>query len=297
MHDQTSPMIRSFFIAPANRPDLVLKFPRFRADCSILDLEDGTPVSEKSSAREGLASLVGAVRAAGLSGILGVRVNEPWSDWHLADVEAAAALPIDLLVIPKLEAPDQLFAAVHALRRAERSDDRGRSIMAGIETVRGVARSEQIFNAYPEIRSMYFGAEDFLADIGGNRTRASTEVQFARSSVLLHAKQSGLTAIDQPIADVRDDALFQTDAEQGRQMGYDGKVCLLPRQVEIAHAVFTPSPEEVAQAQRLLDAYADAERRGIGTIEFEGRMIDGPLVKRAQRAVTLGARSAASKES
>lgn len=289
MSDATPPRIRSFFIAPANRPDLVRKFPRFGADFSIIDLEDGTPPGEKDSARENLASLVAEVRAGGLTGLLGIRVNEPWSDWHLMDVEAAASLPIDILVLPKLEAPDQLFAAVHALRRAERSDPRGRTLLAGIETVRGVTRAGQIFESYPEISCMYFGAEDFLADIGGLRTKESTEVQFARSSVLLHARQAGLTAIDQPIADVRDDALFRADAQAARQMGYDGKVCLLPRQVEIAHEIFTPSAEEVAYSRRLLAAYDDATRRGIGTIDFEGKMIDGPLVKRAQRAVALGA--------
>lgn len=289
MSDKTPPTIRSFFIAPANRPDLVLKFPRFRADFSIIDLEDGTPPGEKDRARTGLPQLVSAVREAGLTGLLGVRVNEPWSDWHPADVEAAASLPIDILVIPKLEAPDQLFTAIHALRRAERQDPRGRTLLAGIETVRGVAQADRIFGAYPEISCMYFGAEDFLADIGGSRTRGSAEVQFARASVLLHAKQAGLTAIDQPIADVRDDALFRSDAEAARQMGYDGKVCLLPKQVEIAHEIFTPTAEEVAYARRLLAAYEEATSRGIGTIDFEGKMIDGPLVKRAQRAIALGA--------
>jgi citrate lyase subunit beta/citryl-CoA lyase len=152
-----------------------------------------------------------------------------------------------------------------------------------------VGQAEHLFAAYPEVRYMYFGAEDFLSDIGGERTPASAEVQFARARVLLFAKQAGLTAIDQPVADIRNDALFRSDAEQGRQMGYDGKVCLLPKQVEIANAVFAPSEAEVAYAKRLLKAYEGATRRGVGTIDFEGKMIDGPLVKRAQRTLAAAA--------
>lgn len=291
MSHKTPPTIRSFFIAPANRPDLVQKFPRFRADFSIIDLEDGTPRNEKNSARDGLASLVSAVRESGLTGLLGIRVNEPWSDWYLDDIAAAAGLDIDILVVPKMENPGELFPVVHAIRKAERVNPRGRTILAGIESVRGVTNAEKIFGSYPEISCTYFGAEDFLADIGGQRTRSSAEVQFARASVLLQAKQAGLVAIDQPIADVRDDELFRADTLTARQMGFDGKVCLLPRQVEIAHEIFTPSADEVAYAKRLLAAYDDATSRGVGTIDFEGKMIDGPLVKRAQRVVALATRN------
>ena len=280
----TVPRMRSFFIAPGNRPDLVYKFPRFRADFSIIDLEDGTPAAEKDRARVALAQLVAELRQK-LTGLLGVRVNEPSWDGYMADIEAAVLLPIDILVVPKLETPHQLFPAVHALRRAERCDPRGRSIMAGIESVRGVANAQQLFNAYPEVSCMYFGAEDFIADMGGSRTGESSEVLFARSRVLLYAKEAGLTAIDQAIADIRNDALFRDDAMKGKQMGYDGKVCLLPRQVEIAHEVFSPSAEEIAYAQELVTTYTEATRRGVGTIDFKGKMIDGPLFKRAQRTL------------
>jgi len=220
-----------------------------------------------------------------VTGLLGIRVNEPSSDWYMADIETAAFLPIDVLVVPKLEEADELFPVVHAIRRAERQDPRGRSIMAGIESVRGVAKAERLFSAYPEVRCMYFGAEDFIADIGGMRSLDSAEVSFARSCVLLYAKQAALMAVDQAIADVRNDALFRQDAERGKQLGYDGKICLLPKQVQIAHEVFSPSAEEIAYAQQLLAAYAAATARGIGTIDFQGKMIDGPLVKRAQRTL------------
>jgi citrate lyase subunit beta/citryl-CoA lyase len=177
-----APLIRSFLIAPANRASLVMKFSRFNADLSVIDLEDGTPEREKENARAGLPDLIKNLRAAGFAGLLGVRVNEPWSAHYLADIEAIAPLALDVLALPKLENPDQLFPAVHALRRAEANSPRKRSILAGIETVTGVVRCEKIFGAYPEISCAYFGAEDFLADIGGLRTRTSNEVQTERGA-------------------------------------------------------------------------------------------------------------------
>ena len=282
-----APKLRSLLIAPANRADLVLKMPRCKAGICVIDFEDGTPPAEKESARAGLPALIGRLRDEGYADLIGVRVNEPWSDLYLADVEAVAPLAIDVLVTAKLEAVDELFPAVHALRRAVRADGRERSIMAGIESVRGIARAAQLFGAYPEVRSMYWGAEDFIASMSGIRTHAGQEIQVARSLAVLHAKEAGLAAFDHPIADVRNDALFRSDAELGRQMGFDGKVCLLPRQVEIAHEVYTPSTADVDHARRLLAAYDEATARGIGTIDFEGMHVDGPLLKRARQTIAL----------
>jgi citrate lyase subunit beta/citryl-CoA lyase len=281
------PKLKSFLIAPANRPDLVLKMPRCKPGICVIDLEDGTPPAEKESARAALPALVARLRGEGYAGLLGVRVNEPWSDLYLADIEAVAPLAINVLVVAKLESADQLFPAAHALRRAVRGDSRERSIMAGIESINGVTRAARLFAAYPEVRSMYWGAEDFMTDMGGLRTAGGGEIHVARSLALLYAKEAGLIAFDHPIADIRNDALFRADTEQGRQMGFDGKVCLLPRQVEIANQVYTPSAAEVDHARRLLCAYEEALGLGIGTIDFEGAHVDGPLLKRARQTLAL----------
>src|SRR5512133_3886848 len=112
-------MIRSLFFAPGNRPDLVLKFPRFGADCCVIDLEDGTPAGEKVRAREMLRDTVAQVRSAGLRGMLTVRVNVPTSEHYLADLEAAFACDVEGIVIPKLEDVEQVFAAAHWIRRLD----------------------------------------------------------------------------------------------------------------------------------------------------------------------------------
>lgn len=277
-------MIRSLFFAPGNRPDLVVKFPRFGADCCVIDLEDGTPPGEKARAREMLRDTVAQVRAAGLRGMLTVRVNVPASPHYLADLEAAFACDVDGVVIPKLEDVEQAFPAVHWIRRldAEAPRSRPRTIVGGIESVLGVLKAAELCARTPHMDSVYFGAEDYAADIGGRRTPRGDEVYTARSMVVMAARAHGIAALDQAVVDIRNDALFLEDAARGRDLGYEGKICVTPGQVKLSHQAFSPTAAERDYAQRLVAAYEDATARGIGTIDFEGRMIDGPLLKRAQ---------------
>ena len=283
-------VIRSLFFAPANRADLVGKFPRFAADCYVIDLEDGTPPARKAEARAGIAALVATLRKEVLRGVLTVRVNEPESDHYLDDLAAALGADVDGIVIPKLERVDQLFPALHRLRRLERDAPRAapRFIVGGLESIAGVANAAALCSAHPRLAAVYFGAEDLASELGARRTAGSAEVQYARSHVLLHAKAARIVAIDQAVVEIRDDLHFETDANVGRDMGYDGKICLLPRQLEVANRVFRPSDAELDHARRLIARYQEATARGIGTIDFEGKMIDGPLLKRAERLVAFG---------
>src|SRR5690606_9889575 len=127
--------------------------------------------------------------------------------------------------------------------------------------------------------AVYFGAEDYAADVGGRRTPRGDEVAAARGWTLMAARAAGLIAIDQAVLDIRNDALFTEDAVRGRDMGYQGKICVAPAQVALANAAFSPTADEVAYARRLIIAYQEATAQGIGTIDFEGKMVDGPLLK------------------
>jgi citrate lyase subunit beta/citryl-CoA lyase len=281
--------IRSLFFAPANRADLVTKFPRFVADCYVIDLEDGTPPADKISARVGLAALVTQVRQHSLPGVLTVRVNEPDSDHYLDDLAVTCNCDIDGIVIPKLETLEQLFPAVHWLRRLDRSAPRAepRFIVGGLESIVGVANAATLCRAHPSLKAVYFGAEDLASELGARRTPDATEVLYARSQVLLHAKAARIIAIDQAVLEIRDDSHFESDAVAGRNLGYDGKICLLPRQLGVANRVFRPSDAELDFARRLIARYTEATAQGMGTIDFEGKMVDGPLLKRSQRLVAL----------
>lgn len=281
-------MIRSFFFAPANRHDLVVKFPRFDADCVVIDLEDGTPPHEKESARAKLGEAVSMLRDANLASRLLVRVNEPSSVHFLRDLEASLATDVDGVVVPKLEQPPQLFPILHIIDRLsrERPGDREKQIVGGVESILGVLNINDLVAVSPAMRAVYFGAEDFISELGGRRTLESHEVLYARSRVVLAARSRRLIALDQAVTEIRDDKIFADDAEFGRNLGYNGKICVHPRQVTLSNRLFSPSEEEVEYSRRLIAAYRAASEMGKGTIDFEGKMIDGPLLKRAEEIVT-----------
>lgn len=280
--------IRTLLFAPANRPELIEKFPRYRADAFAIDLEDGTPESDKVSARRALPRVVALLRDRGLKGRLFVRTNEPRSPHTVADLEAAVETRIDGIMVPKLSTVAELKDIGAALSRSEARTGRSIELIGLIETVTGVANVEALAGSgESHLRAFGFGAEDFITDIGGRRTAGSLEVLYARSRVVLAAKAARLAAVDQVFVNLRDEEGFRRDAEVGRQLGYDGKMCIAPRQVEVANEVFSPSPDEIERSRRLIQACEAARAEGRGVIEFEGAMVDEPLLRRAQAIVRL----------
>ena len=153
-------------------------------------------------------------------------------------------------------------------------------VMVGIETALGVEQVGQTLQA--PIGAAYFGAEDFIADMGGERTMEGLEVLYARSRVVLASRLAGIPALDQVVTDFHDDSRFMTEAAQARALGYTGKLCIHPSQVALANQFLRPNPHEIERSQRLLDAYQLAQADNQGVIVFEGQMVDLPMVKRAQ---------------
>ena len=274
-------MLRSLFFAPANRAELVLKFPRFGADCSVIDLEDATPPLFKVQARESLQALVAELRQRWTVGHLAIRVNAYDTPWFEDDVAVALQCPVDFIVLPKLERVEQLapFAAAQA------GPANAPHIIGGIESVQGVLNAVALCQAGSPLAGVFFGAEDYVSDLGGQRTKEGTEVLYARSLVAMAAKAAGISAIDQAVVDIRDDEGFAQDSTQGRRLGYQGKICLTPRQVELAHTLHGASPEEVRWAEQIITHYRQAMQAGRGVIELHGQMIDTPLLRRAEQIV------------
>ena len=284
-------IIRSWLIAPANRPEYINKFPSLGADCSVMDLEDGTPEQHKETARRDLSAMVTQLRGKGMAQGVYVRVNHPRSAHFEADLQAVRASDADGVCVPKLGSVAELRATVELLKPGEDARQRPFKIIGGIESAMGVLNVTEIAFGDTRLVGLYFGAEDFATDLlGARRTREGLEVLYARSRIVLAAKAARLCAIDQGVLEIHDDERFTYDSEQARNLGYDGKVCLNPRQVALANLLFSPSQEEVDFSRRLIEASRAAEARGIGTIDFEGRMIDGPLLKRCEHILALAQR-------
>ena len=272
-----SARMRSLLTVPANRLDLVAKAPRSAPDALFLDLEDGVPPDAKESAR---ADAVEATRRLttehpGIQVL--VRVNGIATRWFAGDVAEALGPALTGIVVPKVESGADVAAVADALADAGVPD---LPILAGVESAAGVARAEDFLRA--PVRWCYFGAEDFVADMGGVRTASNVEVLYARSRVALAARLGEVHPVDQILADFRDADRYRRDAHEARALGYRGKLCIHPSQVALAHEVFTPSPEEVDRARRLLAAYEAATARGEATIAFEGEMVDEPMARRAR---------------
>jgi citrate lyase subunit beta / citryl-CoA lyase len=280
-------MWRSLFFAPANRPDLVMKLPRITADNFVVDLEDGTPLADKVSARERLPALLRDVKAtAPLSGRLLVRINRLNSTFGPADLECALEAPIDGIVLPKSETAADVRNIAEVFDARFGLDSR-HCIVLGIESIKGVLNIDEIAAAHPRAKALFFGAEDLATELGAQRTRSGLEVIYARQRVLMAAKAAGIAAIDQAVTEFRDDELFQEDCRLGRSFGYEGKICLNPRQAALANDLFLPSANEIDRARRLLSAFEASEAQGLGAISFEDQMVDEPLVRRARAIVAL----------
>jgi citrate lyase subunit beta/citryl-CoA lyase len=277
--------MRSVLFAPASRPDVLEKLPRSNPDAVVIDLEDAVPADGKDAARRHARDVGERLALEHPELAVYVRINSVASPWLAADVAQALGPWLAGAMVPKLESAADVEVVARALDTAGLA---ATPVFAGIESVAGVARVEEVLR--PPIAAAYFGAEDFIADIGGVRTEAGREVLYARSRVALAARMADVQAIDQIVATFSDPDRFLADAREGRAIGYRGKLCIHPSQVELAHQVFSPSEEECDWARRLLVAYEHAERAGEAAIVFEGAMVDEPMARRA-RAILAAADS------
>jgi citrate lyase subunit beta/citryl-CoA lyase len=286
--------MRSLLFAPANRPDLMAKLSRPGADAVALDLEDGTPLAEKEAARATAVEGAAGLAEAGGAPPIFVRTNpqeSPLFEGDLAAVLAEGVLAVDGVVVPKVESAAQIVALERAMTQLERAAGLPpRRLIVGIESGAGVEYATEILSASSRACAVYFGAEDYATDVGARRTAPAAEVAYARARVVLSARLADLPAIDQAVIEVRDDERYLVDAAAGRDLGYGGKLCVHPAQVALAHRVFTPSEEELDRSRRLLETYERSMAEGRATVEFEGQMIDTPLVERARALIGAAGR-------
>lgn len=261
--------LRNPLFVPGGRPELLAKVARSMPDAVLVDLEDAVPPGEKDAARKLVVDALTAGRPP-VPAML-VRINPIDSIWHDADLAACTALIggglLDGVVLPKYEHAGELLTLRAALPP-------GAKVICGLETARGIADARELLAARPD--AAYFGAEDFALDVGARRTPGGREVLYARSQVVLFAALSGVVVLDQAVVAVRDAEAFRIDAEEGRDLGYDGKICLHPDQVLVAARVFAPSAAEIAHARAVLAAGA----AGVGVVD--GAMVDAVHVRMAE---------------
>ena len=278
------PILRSILSVPALRDRFIAKAASVPADVVLLDLEDSIASSQKEAARDNARRHIPAFDKHGRR--LFVRPNGLQSGLLELDLDAVVMPGLDGIHLPKTHDVDTLLRADAYLTLLEHT--RGMRpgsvrIIAWIESTRGVANTEAICRATPRLLGVSMGAEDYATDLGVMRTPESREIEYARARVANGAIAAGQVPIDCPEPDYQDLAHFERDITHARTLGYRGKYCIHPAQVEVANRVFSPSESELDWAKRVSNAYEAGEREGLGAVGLDGAMIDKPVYDRARR--------------
>jgi len=273
---------RSRLYVPGNNPRLLINAGVFGSDCIILDLEDSVSLEQKGAARylvkEALKTL-----DFGNSEIW-VRVNKEFLEDDLRQVMIGAPHGICL---PKSECREDIERAVELIERYEDIYDvKETKLMPIIESAKGIVNLEEVASSSDRIVALAFGAEDFTRDIGGEKSW--DKLLFARSRIVVVAKAFGIQALDTVYSDVEDVEGLIEETKRIVKMGFDGKGAIHPEQIGYIHSCFTPTQDEIEYAKRIIEALEDAKRKGSGVVSLDGKMIDKPIVKRAERILKLG---------
>jgi len=278
-------VFRSFLFAPANHPRRREKAFTLGADAVILDLEDACAISEKAASRAPAAESMRA-KAASLGY---VRVNPLSTPFAYGDIVETVRPGLDGIVLPKVESAADIATADWLIAQLER--ERGLAagsvdLMPIIESAAGVANLREIARASPRVKRLAFGAADFTNDLGLAWTRDELELLAYRAEIVLQSRAAGLEApVDTVWADVKDAEGFAQSAARARSLGFQGKLCIHPDQVDVVNRAFTPSDAEVAKARRIVEAFTAAEASGSSAIQLDGQFIDYPIMYAARRVV------------
>ena len=272
-----SQKMRSMLFAPGNKYELLQKFSKIQPDIAIIDLEDAVPDSEKQVARENLQKYAQEDKTAVTTY---VRVNALVSQHFEEDIRSIPP-QIAGIVIPKVNDASDIERATQAIERNSVSA----KILVGIETVKGLMSVQDIFGT-ASVFAAYFGAEDYVHDLGGLRTDGNNEVLFARTQIGISSRLFGVPVVDQIVADFSDSERFMKEAQQAKSLGFTGKLCIHPSQVPLANQSFSSTPEEIQQAIELLKVYDEAVANGTASVVHDGQMVDEALAKQARRILS-----------
>jgi len=279
---------RSRLYLPGNEPKFMLNAGLHGPDGVILDLEDSVAPSEKDAARVLVRNALRCVDFRGAERM--VRINQ--GQRGLEDLELVASHNVHVVLIPKVESPAQVRQADEKIRTllAEAKIERPVYLMPIVESALGALRAYEIATASPNIVALAIGLEDYTADIGTARTNEGRESFWARSQVVNAARAAGVQPIDSVFSDVSDMEALRESVLEAKSLGFDGKGCIHPRQIAVIHEAFAPTAAELEKAQRIVGAFEEAQRKGLGVVSLGSKMIDPPVVKRAQRVLRMAGR-------
>ena len=279
-------MRRSMLFLPGNTPNILINGAYLGADAVIFDLEDAVSPDEKDAARILVRNAIRTLDFSRCEVI--VRINSLETDFWQADLDTIVPYRPNWIMLPKtaraedVQRCDEYLTALEAKLGFEPLTVR---LMPLFETALGVENAFAIATGAKRVGALFLGAEDLTADLQCKRTKASREIEYARGRMVVAARAAGVDVYDTPFTDVNDDEGIWTDAQLAKALGFTGKASISPRHVEVINSVFSPTMKEIEYAYEVMDAIELAKKQGKGAIALHGKMIDAPIVTRAQQTI------------
>lgn len=272
---------------PGNNPGMMADAHIYGPDSIMLDLEDSVTMAEKDAARLLVYNALKSIDYGDTEMV--VRINPLNTPYGKKDIEAVVKAGVHVIRMPKTETAEEVVEVEREIERVEKEIGAlGRTkIMAAIESTLGVVNAYAIATASKRMMGIALGAEDYSANLKTQRTPGGEELRLARETIVVAARAAGIDALDTVYSNLNDMETFRKEVEFIKTLGFDGKSIINPRQIEVVNEVFAPSAKAIEKARTIIAAIKEAEKKGSGVIAVNGKMVDRPVVLRAQRTIDL----------
>ena len=281
-------MRRSMLFLPGNTPNMLINGNCLGADAVIFDLEDAVSPAEKDAARILVRNTMKYMDFRGCEII--VRINSIDTAYWKKDIDEILPQKPHLILLPKTSCAQDVLEADSYITEVEEKMGFVRNtvrLMPLIETAMGVENAFAIASASERVAALFLGAEDLTADLRCKRTKEGREIEYARTRLVVAARAAGVDVYDTPFTDVNDDEGIEIDAAYAKALGFTGKASISPRHVETINRVFSPTQKEIDYAYEVMEAIRLAKEQGKGAIALHGKMIDAPIVARAEQTIAM----------
>lgn len=278
---------RTMMFVPGANAAMLRDAPLYGADSIMFDLEDAVSLKEKDSARTLVHFALKTFDYSNVETV--VRINGLDTCGEL-DIEAVVLAGVNVIRLPKTETAQDIIDVDAVIERVERENgiEIGTTkMMAAIESAEGVLNAREIAKASTRLIGIALGAEDYVTNMKTRRYPDGQELFFARSMILHAARAAGIAALDTVYSDVNNTEGFQDEVRRIKQLGFDGKSVINPRQIPLVNEIYAPTEKEIQNAKEVIWAIREAETKGSGVIALKGKMIDKPIVERAERVIAL----------
>ncbi len=288
---------RTMMFVPGSNPSMLKEAYIYGADSLMFDLEDAVAITEKDTARLLVHNAIKTIDYGNTEII--VRINGLDTIFGRDDIEAVVRAGVDVIRLPKTETKQDILDVEAVIEEVEVKIGRevgSTKMMAAIESPIGVINAYDIATASKRLIGIALGAEDYVTNLKTKRYPNGMELLAARTQIVIAARAAGIYAIDTVYTDVDNEEGFRNEVELIKQLGFDGKSVINPRQIPIVNEIYTPAPEEIKKSINIVNAARDAAEKGLGVISLNGKMIDKPIVDRADRVLQLAKAAGVYKE-